>query len=75
MHLDPVSFRAVTISADQLISRPHQVTRTFTSAAIIAGLTAFLDGRACARRRAGRRVMSGADGQHHAAVHGLSCME
>ncbi len=45
-HLDPASFRAVTISADQLIPRPHQVTRTFTSAAVIVGLAAFLNGRA-----------------------------
>ena len=44
-HLDPASIRAVTISADQLIPRPHQVTRTFTSAAVIARLTAFLNGR------------------------------
>ena len=44
-HLDPASFRAVTISADQLVPRPHQVTRTFTSAAVIARLTAFLNGR------------------------------
>jgi hypothetical protein len=44
-HLDPASFRAVTISADQLIPRPHQVTRTFTSPAVIARLTAFLNGR------------------------------
>ncbi len=44
-HLDPASFRAVTISADQLVPRLHQVTRTFTSAAVIARLTAFLNGR------------------------------
>jgi hypothetical protein len=44
-HLDPASFRAVTISADQLIPRPHQVARTFTSAAVIARLAAFLNGR------------------------------
>jgi hypothetical protein len=44
-HLDPASFRAVTISADQLVPRPHQVTRTFTSAAVIARLAAFLNGR------------------------------
>ena len=44
-HLDPASFRAVTISADQLIPRPHQVTRTFTSAAVIARLAAFLNRR------------------------------
>lgn len=44
-HLDPARFRAVTISADQLIPRPHQVTRTFTSAAVIARLAAFLNGR------------------------------
>jgi hypothetical protein len=44
-HLDPAGFRAVTISADQLIPRPHQVTRTFTSAAVIARLAAFLNGR------------------------------
>jgi hypothetical protein len=44
-HLDPAGFRAVTISADQLIPRPRQVTRTFTSAAVIARLAAFLNGR------------------------------
>ena len=44
-HLDPAGFRAVTISADQLIPRPHQARRTFTSAAVIAGLAAFLNGR------------------------------
>jgi hypothetical protein len=44
-HLDPASIRAVTISADQLIPRPHQVKRTFTSAAVIARLAAFLNGR------------------------------
>ena len=44
-HLEPASFRAVTISADQLVPRPHQVTRTFTSAAVIARLAAFLNGR------------------------------
>ena len=43
--LDPAGFRAVTISADQLIPRPHQVTRTFTSAAVIARLAAFLNWR------------------------------
>jgi hypothetical protein len=44
-HLEPASFRAVTISADRLIARPHQVARTFTSAAVIARLAAFLNGR------------------------------
>ena len=44
-HLDPASFRAVTISADQLVPRPYQVTRTFTSAAVIATLAAFLNRR------------------------------
>ncbi len=44
-HLDPASFRAVTISAGQLVPRPHQVTRTFTSAAVIGRLVAFLNGR------------------------------
>ena len=44
-HLEPASFRAVTISAGQLVPRPHQVTRTFTSAAVIARLAAFLNGR------------------------------
>jgi hypothetical protein len=43
--LDPASFRAVTISADQLVATPHRVTRTFTSAAVIAKLAAFLNGR------------------------------
>jgi hypothetical protein len=44
-HLESASFQAVTISADQLVARPHQVTRTFTSAAVIARLAAFLNGR------------------------------
>ena len=44
-HLEPASFRAVTISADQLVPRAHQVTRTFTSAAVIARLAALLNGR------------------------------
>jgi uncharacterized protein YceK len=44
-YLDPDRFRAVTISASQLVSRPHQVTGTFTSAAVIARLAAFLNGR------------------------------
>jgi hypothetical protein len=44
-HLDPAAFGAVTISAGQLVPRPHQVTRTFTSAAVIARLAAFLNGR------------------------------
>ena len=44
-HLEAASFRAVTISADQLVPRPRQVTRTFTSAAVIARLAAFLNGR------------------------------
>jgi hypothetical protein len=43
--LEPASFGAVTISADQLAPRPHRVTRTFTSAAVIARLAAFLNGR------------------------------
>ena len=44
-HLEPAGFRAVTISADQFVARPHRVTRTFTSAAVIARLAAFLNGR------------------------------
>jgi hypothetical protein len=44
-HLEPGGLRAVTISADQFIPRPHQVRRTFTSAAVIARLAAFLNRR------------------------------
>jgi hypothetical protein len=44
-HLDPAGFRAVTVSADQLVPRSHRVTRTFTSAVVIAQLAAFLNKR------------------------------
>lgn len=43
-HLTAADFRSVTISAFVLDPRPHHVTRTFTSAAAVAGLTRFLNG-------------------------------
>ena len=42
-HLAPASFRAVTISANQIISQPHHLTRTFTSTAIIVRLAASMN--------------------------------
>src|SRR5439155_12284823 len=44
-HLEPASIRAVTISADQLAPKPRHLIRTFTSAAVIARLAAFLNRR------------------------------
>jgi hypothetical protein len=44
-HLEPASIRAVTISADQFASKPRHLIRTFTSAAVIARLAAFLNRR------------------------------
>jgi hypothetical protein len=43
-HLDPGRFRAVTLSAREL-TPPRRTTRTFTSAAVIARLAAYLNGR------------------------------
>lgn len=47
-HLDPARFRAVTITAEKIISGLHRTTRTFTSAAVIAELAGFLNGRPAA---------------------------
>jgi hypothetical protein len=47
-HLNPASFRAVTISATTIVSHLHTVTRTFTSARAIARITAFLNARPAA---------------------------
>lgn len=47
-HLNPGRFRAVTISAEEFIPRPHETTRVFTSAAVITRLAAFLNGRRAA---------------------------
>jgi hypothetical protein len=44
-HLDAASFRSVTIIRDQAIATQHAVSRTVTSPAVIARLTAFLNGR------------------------------
>jgi hypothetical protein len=45
-HLDPATFRAVTIIKDQIVStRQRTVSRTFTSPAVIARFAAFLNGR------------------------------
>ena len=43
-HLDPFSFRAVTVGEDRLIPSSRQVTRTFTDPAVIARLAAFVNG-------------------------------
>jgi hypothetical protein len=43
-HLSPAGFGAVTVAVRMRLSRPHQVTRTFTSRKVIAGLTALLNG-------------------------------
>jgi hypothetical protein len=47
-HLNPGSFRAVTISADTIVPQQHEITRTFTSATVIGRLAAFLNGRPAA---------------------------
>lgn len=47
-HLDPARFRSVTVSAEKVVSGLHRTTRTFTSAAVIAKLAAFLNGRPAA---------------------------
>jgi len=43
-HLDPFSFRAVTVGEDRLIPSSRQVTRTFTDPAVIVRLAAFVNG-------------------------------
>jgi hypothetical protein len=47
-HLNPASFRSVTISASSIAPRPGSATRTFTSAAVIARVAAFLNARPAA---------------------------
>lgn len=47
-HVDPGRFRAVTISADEYTPPQRTMTRTFTSAAVIARLATFLNGRPAA---------------------------
>ena len=47
-HLDPGRFRAVTLSARELTPPQRTTTRTFTSAAVIARLAAFLNARPAA---------------------------
>jgi hypothetical protein len=51
-HVDPGRFRAVTISADEYTPPQRTMTRTFTSAAVIARLAAFLNGRPAASQLA-----------------------
>ena len=43
-HLDPFSFRAVTVGEDRPIPSSRQVTRTFTDPAVIVRLAAFVNG-------------------------------
>jgi hypothetical protein len=43
-HLEPFSFRAVTVGEDRLIPSSRQVTRTFTNPAVIVRLAAFVNG-------------------------------
>ena len=43
-HLAAADFRSVSVSALVLSPRPHHVTRTFTSASVIADLTGLLNG-------------------------------
>jgi hypothetical protein len=47
-HLNPGSFRSITISASTIAPTQHSATRTYTSAAIIARVTAFLNARPAA---------------------------
>jgi len=47
-HLNPRSFREVTVTAKSILPRRPTVTRTFTSAAVISRITAFLDARPAA---------------------------
>jgi len=42
-HLNPAGFSTVTISAQMMFSKPHRVTRTFTTRKVITGLTAALN--------------------------------
>ena len=43
-HLDPFSFRAVTVGEGRVIPSPRQVTRTFTDPAVIVRLASFVNG-------------------------------
>jgi hypothetical protein len=47
-HLNPRGFRAVTITATTIVPHQHTVKRTFTSAAVIARITAVLNARPAA---------------------------
>src|SRR6202034_3949339 len=47
-HLSPASFRAVTTTASTVFPHQHTTTRTFTSAAVIGRLAAFLNARPAA---------------------------
>jgi hypothetical protein len=47
-HLDVASIRAVTVSAALSGPKPHHVTRTFTSPALIARMASILNGRPAA---------------------------
>jgi hypothetical protein len=47
-HLNPASFRSVTITASTVFPHQHTTTRTFTSAAVISRLAAFLNARPAA---------------------------
>jgi hypothetical protein len=47
-HLNPASFRSVTITASTVFPHQHTTTRTFTSAAVIGRLAAFLNARPAA---------------------------
>jgi hypothetical protein len=47
-HLSPGSFRSITISTSTIVPRPGSTTRTFTSAADIARVAAFLNARPAA---------------------------
>jgi len=47
-HLNSASFRSITISDSTIAPRPGSATRTFTSAAVIARVAAFLNARPAA---------------------------
>jgi hypothetical protein len=47
-HLNPGSFRAVTVTATSNVPRQRSVTRTFTSGAIIGRIVSFLNARPAA---------------------------
>jgi hypothetical protein len=51
-HLNAASFRSVTITRDQVSAKPRTESRTFTSAAVIARLVTFLNGRSPAPQSA-----------------------